>query len=210
MKGGTTSFNLRWNPTLSIVNKKDSAKFKEYFLDIMSILLLIFKLIFLFPFATFIIYVLFQLLSLIKNILISYIFKGAKMIFKAKALDLLLFKIPKNPITILFGLGYMLAGVLILCCLLFIICILLGPLLRLFNFLLIISPYADKPAYGPGSIYKSNTNANANANANNNSTVNEETQKQLNTVRFIRGQGTVSGVTNNVAKNMGEQYMKKN
>lgn len=177
MKGGTNTNNIE-SPT---DNKKNS-KFKEYFLDIMSILLLVFKLIFLFPFASFIIYVLFQLLSLIKHILLSYIFKGAKMIFKAKALDLLLFKIPKNPITILFGVGYMLAGVLILCCLLFIICILLGPLLRLFNYLLIISPYADKPAYGPGSILKNsnnvNDNGNGNSNGNNNGGVNNTVNKE--------------------------------
>ena len=160
MKGGSNPNNSGSNPNNSGSNDNSSSSIKkksnmwEYILDVMSIVLLIVKIIFLIPLAGLIFYVISTILTLVKYILLKFILKGAKMIYKAKRLKFLFVDMPVNPITIIFGIGYLLVGV-ILFFLAFIISLFIGPLLRLFNYLLIITPLADKPAYGPAAANKS-------------------------------------------------------
>ena len=148
MKGGLNS-----NNSSPPIEKKTNMW--EYILDVMSIVLLIVKFIFIIPLAGLIFYVISTILTLVKYILLKYILKGAKMIYNAKKLKFLFISMPINPITILFGIGYLLTGVILLFFLIFIISLFIGPLLRVFNYLLIITPLADKPSYGPAAANKS-------------------------------------------------------
>ncbi len=178
MKGGSNTNNSASNDNSSSSTKKKSNMW-EYILDVMSIVLLIVKIIFLIPLAGLIFYVISTILTLVKYILLKFMLKGAIMIYKAKRLKFLFIDMPVNPITIIFGIGYLLVGVILLFFLAFIISLFIGPLLRLFNYLLIITPLADKPSYGPAAANKSinaaiennaasEVNAGSGANAGNN------------------------------------------